>query len=372
MALTRGDKMIIIGAVALAATVVLGLAILKKPRLFSGGAAQQVAAIPPAPTAAAPVPAVQAPVGAVGQSSAPLPAAAPAPTGAPTPAPTPVAPTPTPTPAAPHAAASAPATASSTPAKPGPLPTVAGDETLEKMFAEIADDAPAKGKAAKPADKVPPQGPQAAPAPAVPEAAPAAAVPGQPGQAPTGTAADAPVAVDATAPPAEQPAPAPAPAKGKGKGKAAVQPAKTAEPAPAAKQAAKAEPKPAAQAKPAAKVEPAKAKATAVSGNVIRVIAEEKPGQYELVVQTTKPPASFTKMFLTDPPRLVLDIAGTWTYKGATTSDTGDAFIRHVRVGVHPDLFRVVLDMSPDAPAKLRGAPTVERVPEGVLLRIPK
>jgi outer membrane biosynthesis protein TonB len=178
--------------------------------------------------------------------------------------------------------------------------------------------------------------------------------------------------VDATAPPAEQPAPAPASAKGKGKGKATAQPAKTAEPAPAAKQAAKAEPKPAAQPKPTAKVEPAKAKPAAVSGNVIRVIAEEKPGQYELVVQTSKPPASFTKMFLTDPPRLVLDIAGTWTYKGATTSDTGDAFIRHVRVGVHPDLFRVVLDMSPDAPAKLRGAPTVERVPEGVLLRIPK
>ena len=44
MALTRGDKMIIIGAVALAATVVLGLAILKRPGLFSGGAATQVAA----------------------------------------------------------------------------------------------------------------------------------------------------------------------------------------------------------------------------------------------------------------------------------------------------------------------------------------
>ena len=34
MALTRGDKMIILGAVALAATVVLGLAVLKRPHLF--------------------------------------------------------------------------------------------------------------------------------------------------------------------------------------------------------------------------------------------------------------------------------------------------------------------------------------------------
>ena len=30
------------------------------------------------------------------------------------------------------------------------------------------------------------------------------------------------------------------------------------------------------------------------------------------------------------------------------------------------------LDMAPDAPAKLRGAPTAVRVPEGVALKIPK
>ena len=35
-------------------------------------------------------------------------------------------------------------------------------------------------------------------------------------------------------------------------------------------------------------------------------------------------------------------------------------------------MFRVVLDMAPDALSKLRGTPTVERVPEGVALRIPK
>ena len=35
-------------------------------------------------------------------------------------------------------------------------------------------------------------------------------------------------------------------------------------------------------------------------------------------------------------------------------------------------MFRVVLDMAPDALSRLRGTPTVERVPEGVVLRIPK
>lgn len=366
MALTRGDKMIIIGAVALAATVVLGLAILKKPRLFSGGG-EQVATIPPAPTAAAPVPSVQAPIGAVGQSSAPIQAAPapavatapPPPTAAPTPAP------PTPTPASPTAA---PVATTPPGAKHAPLPTVAGDDTLEKMFAEITSETPAKGKNGKPGDKAAPHTPE--PAPATAPAEPVAAPP------PSGpTSPDTPAAVETTVPSTVEPVPPPAPTNGQGKGKtkpkgqsagqapASAPPAKPAEPVPAPKPAAKA------PAKPAAKTDAAP---TAASGTVIRIVAEEKPGQYELLIQTNKAPGTFAKMFLTDPPRLVLDVAGAWAYSGPLASDTGDAFIRHIRVGRHPDKFRVVLDMSPDAPARLRGAPTFERVPEGVLLRIPK
>ena len=54
MALTRGDKMIIAGAAALAVTVVLGLAVIKKPHLFGLGDKSAPADIPPAPAAAAP------------------------------------------------------------------------------------------------------------------------------------------------------------------------------------------------------------------------------------------------------------------------------------------------------------------------------
>ena len=53
MALTRGDKMIIAGAAALAVTVVLGLAVIKKPHLFGLGDKSAPADIPPAPAAAA-------------------------------------------------------------------------------------------------------------------------------------------------------------------------------------------------------------------------------------------------------------------------------------------------------------------------------
>jgi hypothetical protein len=142
--------------------------------------------------------------------------------------------------------------------------------------------------------------------------------------------------------------------------------------------AAKAEAKPAEPASPApapkpvapAKAEPAKP--VAASGNVVRIVAEEKPGEYVLLIQTNKAPATFNKMFMTDPPRFVLDLGGAWNYNGPLSSATGNDFIRQIRVGKHSDMFRVVLDMAPDATTRLRGAPTAERTPEGVVLRIPK
>jgi hypothetical protein len=254
------------------------------------------------------------------------------------------------------------------------------------MFAEITGDAPAKGTPGKPTGKAAPHGPQAVPATAPAEPAPA---PAPPSVATEPAATETPAAAEPSAAAEGAPAPAqPAPAKGKGKAKAAKQPEPAAakpaatEPAaaPATKSQAKAAPAPApakAQAKPEpkalmAKTQAAAAKPTAASGTVIRVVAEEKPGEYQLVIYTSKPPAAFTKMFLTNPPRLVLDIAGSWKYAGPGASDTGNAFIRHIRVGTHQDKFRVVLDMAPDATARLRGAPTVERVPEGVAMRIPK
>ena len=85
MALTRGDKMIIAGAAALAVAVVLGLAVLKKPHLFGLGDKPAPADIPPAPAAAAPEipagpPPITAPPAAIAKPAAS--AAAPAPSAA--------------------------------------------------------------------------------------------------------------------------------------------------------------------------------------------------------------------------------------------------------------------------------------------------
>jgi len=382
MALTRGDKMIILGAVALAATVVLGLAILKRPGLFSGGK-EPVANIAPAPTAATPAPPAPAAVSAPVAAPAPAPAAAPVqPVQAAPPAP------PVPQVAAPQAA---PVAAEKTPVPAGQTPqgvaagpndaakpAAPGDETLEKMFAEISGDAAPSEKPgdAKPASPkaAPSSEPKAAPAPGANPPPPAAVSEGEP--------ASAPAKAEAKAPPvATKPAKDKNGAGGKAEAKGKHEPAASKPAAAPAKAAGGTEaapkPKPAVAAaktaaKPAAAPHKATDKSVAAMGRVIRVIGEEKPGFYELVIQTTKPPASFTKMFLTNPPRMVLDIAGSWDYHGASASDTGGAFIRRIRIGRHTDLFRVVLDMAPDAPARLRGAPTVTRVPEGVALRIPK
>jgi hypothetical protein len=374
MALTRGDKTIIIGAVALAVTVVLGLAILKKPYLFSGGPKGPAAAIPPAPTAAS-VPAVEVAVAPAPAPAVPVQPVAPvqAQAEATPPAPAPAIPSPAGPAVAPAQKPAGPAAA-----KPGPVPSVAGDETLEKMFAEIAGDPAPAGKAAE-AKAAPGHGPAGdaghGPDPASvttgaePKAAPA--VSPEPAPAPAPVVAEAPAAPAPAAKPltkAEQKAQAREQAKEKARAAAEAKAAAAAAPKPATPTAPPAK----APAKAPAKPEAVPAKAGAAGGNVIRIVAEEKPGEYILVVHTNKPAGTVNKLFMTDPPRLVLDVAGAWTYTGPLSSVTGNDFIRQIRVGKHPDMFRVVLDMAPDATSRLRGAPTVERVPEGVALRIPK
>lgn len=340
MALTRGDKIIILGAVLLAASVVMGLALLRKPQLFSGA---------PAPLPQAASPAGSAPAPAAAQVASPP--VAPAPTAAPAVEPKPAAPAQAQVPTAPTPAAIPPA--------PGAAPgqtagqagrnALAGDETLERMFAEITKDGakPAKTAENKPTGEIPSSGPTPVVV-AEPQAAPA------------------PVAIE----------PRPTPPEAKPAGKTDAKAAK------AAKEAAKLQDKPTAappaparpgkpEAKPKAPSAP-KPAGTSASGEVVRLVAEDKNGEYLLVVHTTTPPTQIHKMFLADPPRMVLDLTGSWTYHGPTTRATGQGFIRQIRVGLHADMFRVVLDMAPDALSRFRGTPTAERVPEGVALRIPK
>lgn len=356
MALTRGDKLIIIGAVALAGAVVLGLAVLKRPELFTGAPKAKPVAVeaqraamptpPPAPAAATAIP--------------------PAPSSKPAPGPGPAQATP-PTAVAPQAPGASqtpgasqmpgvPATSTAPTASGGAVkPPQAGEESLEKMFAEIAKDSHGPDKAgARPAAPQD-QAPQPAPAPA-----PVEEVEPKPAPAPGATAV--PVGP-------ETPAKATAPNGAKSAKTKADAKAKPVEPAKTAKAAEPAAPKAQPEAKAKTKAE---AKPQAAAGHVIRLVAEDKVGEFVLTVQTDKAPAQFEKMFIADPPRMVLDLPGSWSYTGPGARETGNGLIRRIRVGTHPDRFRVVLDMAPDALSRLRGTPTAERVPGGVTLKIPK
>lgn len=332
MPLTRGDKVIIGSAVALAAVIVLGLAALKRPALFSDEETPRPEFVEPAPAAMQPGPSPSAkPV----TSPVEAPVAAPA-----APAPAPAKTPPTPPPAAPETAAPAPAPAVSGSAA---APAVVGDETLDKMFAEITKE----GQGTAKADEPKPAGEEPGPAKTAPDPAPAVeAKDAGPAPAPVEKAAAAAEEKKAAEPKASAPAkPAAAAKKKKSVAAAAVKVAKTTKPA---------------------------AKAKAVAGRVIRLVAVEKAGEFVLTVQTSRPPVHFQKLFIADPPRMVLDLSGNWAYFGALTKVTGEPFVRRIRVGKHREMFRVVLDMGPDALSQLRGTPTVERVPGGVALKIPK
>jgi hypothetical protein len=342
MPLTKGDKLIIIGAVVLALAVVAGLAAWRKPHLFTGGKpapemttrdftvpapATPDAGRPVAPSQAAP--ATPAPVQAAPpgtrpgvSESASLPV--PVPGGTATPAASPAS-----TPAMPPASLDAPAATAPPPPGKEPVspeivsqhPLFAGDETLDKMFADMGEEA------------------------------------------------SAPKVQTGRKPAAKEPAPAPVPAP------AAPQPAASEPAAVTAESLDVADEKPALTAKKPVKDRPAPAAKTPAApskGAVVAVSASDKPGEYVLTVTTSAPVGEVTRTYMDGPPRLIIDLAGRWTYTGALSLAGKSPLVRQVRVGKHPDSLRLVLDLAPEAVTRLREAPVVDRTPNGVVIRLPK
>ncbi len=341
MPLTKGDKLIIIGAVVLALAVVAGLAAWRKPHLFTGVRPAPTMTdrdftaptpAPPAPPAESSLPDA-APPRAAGQSPslpAPTPQAAPASASparnrvsetASLPVPVPGASEPAAPPAANTPPTSAPPAPKAEPVSPEIVsqhPLFAGDQALDQMFSDMGQEA-----AASKVDT----GKKAAHTPPVPDAAPSPPAPAP--QAP-------PEAAEAL----DVPAPSPGPSSKK--------PVKD-KPAPAGKPAAG----------------PSR-------GAVVAVSASDKPGEYVLTVTTTSPVGEVTRTYMDGPPRLVIDLAGRWTYTGPLSLSGKSPLIRLVRVGKHADRLRLVLDLAPEAVARLREAPVVDRTPNGVVIRLPK
>ncbi|MEF3697442.1 AMIN domain-containing protein [Desulfolutivibrio sp.] len=199
-------------------------------------------------------------------------------------------------------------------------PLFAGDQTLDKMFSDMGQDAAAPkvdtGKKSAAPAQAPPQVPDVA----------------QKAPAPEGP----PTTAESLDVPAQKP------------GLAAKKPVKD---------------KPVAAGKPAAG--PSR-------GAVVAVSAVDKPGEYVLTVTTTSPVGEVTRTYMDGPPRLVIDLAGRWTYTGPLSLSGKSPLIRLVRVGKHPNILRLVLDLAPEAVTRLREAPVVDRTPNGVVIRLPK
>ncbi len=356
MALTRSDKFIIAGAITLALVVVLGLAVWKKPQLFTGEApkmeaAQKTAPMPeqaateqaapdiPEPPAQTPAEAVQAPIQAAAPETA---------SGA-----MPIAQTP-----AAETQQTEAAVPEETPAKEDQI-LFKGDETLDKMFADMhkAEDAAPIAETPMPRDK---------PAKTDETAMPEAAAPAATEDMAEGGKSQPETAGEEAAPKTDKEAelsPAFPPTEEKAE-------------TPAVKADAMDEPTPAAKSKPAAKPKPTAAKKSAkpapARGAVLGVTAEDRPGEFTLTVKTSAAAAGYEKFFLDNPPRVVLDLAGAWRYTGPLSLSGKGTLVRMIRLGKHADKFRVVLDLAPDADLMLRGAPEVSRTPGGLTLKLQK
>nr|WP_245168277.1 AMIN domain-containing protein [Desulfobaculum xiamenense] len=86
-----------------------------------------------------------------------------------------------------------------------------------------------------------------------------------------------------------------------------------------------------------------------------------------ITLRSTAPIESVRSYLLADPPRLVVDLPGTWEYRGATRIPVDKGIVRAVRTGIHADKLRVVLDLT--APPSRK--PTVQKSDDGLSILVP-
>jgi len=96
----------------------------------------------------------------------------------------------------------------------------------------------------------------------------------------------------------------------------------------------------------------------------------ESQGSVDILLKIDKMKEKHKYFFITNPapPRIVIDLPGKWSHKGDTVFKTKSNIINQVRVGKHPDFFRIVLDMK----TKKRLFPSFKDSPEGLLISVKK
>lgn len=85
-----------------------------------------------------------------------------------------------------------------------------------------------------------------------------------------------------------------------------------------------------------------------VEGNLTRVSVEPLPEGFRLTLSLDRESGEYTTFTLLEeqPPKVVLDLAGSWQYPGETVQEVQNDALRRIRVGEHPDHLRVAMDLA--------------------------
>lgn len=112
---------------------------------------------------------------------------------------------------------------------------------------------------------------------------------------------------------------------------------------------------------------PLKVKGTAPR-NVKKVLTRDTEEEFALILSADGPVGKYSHFALNPPPKLVLDIPGKWKYPGDTVLSVDSDTVSSIRVGVHSDMLRVVIDLA----GKKTMVPEIEETRSGLRLIIKK
>ncbi|MDY7001664.1 MAG: AMIN domain-containing protein [Thermodesulfobacteriota bacterium] len=117
--------------------------------------------------------------------------------------------------------------------------------------------------------------------------------------------------------------------------------------------------------KKAPKPAPNKARPAKAGSGQIKAI-ETLATETELVISLVadKPLRTYTAFPLKAPPRFVIDVPGSWEYPGDTEILVAKFGVQKMRVGVHQDKMRIVLDLDAQKPKD----PVIKPSPQGLFL----
>lgn len=109
-------------------------------------------------------------------------------------------------------------------------------------------------------------------------------------------------------------------------------------------------------------------KVKAVPRYVKRVLSQDTDEEFRMILSTDGPIRKYSRFALNPPPKLVLDIPGKWKYPGDTVLPVESDTVSSIRVGEHPDMLRVVIDLK----GKKTMVPEIEETQDGLVLIIKK